>query len=116
MVSERTRASKAAWRKANRDKTKEYNRRYRKVHSDRITFARQRRRAEHPEKAKARDDVSNAIREGRLFKPDRCECCRQQFPPKGLHGHHKDYSKALEVEWLCPSCHTKRHMSVEPDE
>lgn len=36
------------------------------------------------------------------MKPDLCEGCNKE---KKLTGHHKDYSKPLEVEWLCYECH-----------
>lgn len=51
--------------------------------------------------------VSNAIRSGKLFKPEVCECCGSK--PKRIHGHHDDYFKPLDVRWLCPGCHAAWH-------
>jgi hypothetical protein len=27
-----------------------------------------------------------------------------------LHAHHDDYSRPLDVVWLCPSCHRQHHV------
>ncbi len=53
----------------------------------------------HPQKAKARSAVSHAIRDGRLHK-EPCHCGETN-----IQGHHKDYSKPLDVEWLCKKHH-----------
>lgn len=58
--------------------------------------------AKHPDRYKAHYTVSNAIRDGRLAKPKACESCGGHGR---IHGHHHDYSKPLDVRWLCPSCH-----------
>jgi len=58
-------------------------------------------------KKEATTIVGNAVRDGRLFKPDKCEVCGKNH--HRLHGHHDDYSKPLEVRWLCPTCHKKWH-------
>ena len=43
-------------------------------------------------------------------KSDACEGCGKWCEDaRKLHGHHSDYSKPLEVEWLCASCHGKKH-------
>lgn len=63
-------------------------------------------REKWPEKYKARNAVSNAVRDGRLHKPERCETCGNEG---ALEGHHDDYSKPLEVRWLCSPCHHQWH-------
>lgn len=66
--------------------------------------------AENPEKRKAHHAVNNAVRDGRLEKPEACERCGDR--PGRIEGHHHDYSKPLEVEWLCRSCHAAEHYQV----
>lgn len=57
----------------------------------------------NPEKRKAHNILNNAIRNGEIIKPNRCGRCNKINHI--ICGHHKDYSKPLEVEWLCPLCH-----------
>ncbi|MBT7878107.1 MAG: hypothetical protein HN738_08495 [Gammaproteobacteria bacterium] len=51
--------------------------------------------------------VCNAVRDGRLYKPDDCSECKAT--PDMLHGHHDDYSQPLVVRWLCAICHSRWH-------
>lgn len=68
-----------------------------------------RRRARHPEKAAARNAVANALRDGRLIKGP----CRHCGATKNMQAHHDDYSKPLDVEWLCFTCHREeRHGQI----
>lgn len=54
----------------------------------------------HPERKKAANAVSNAVRDGRLTKKP-CEVCGATK----VEAHHDDYTKPLEVRWLCNSHH-----------
>ena len=65
-------------------------------------------RAAHPEKYKARASVQNAIRSRRLIR----QPCRDCGSTIGVEGHHPDYSKPLDVEWLCEGCHRAEHQRV----
>lgn len=60
----------------------------------------------HPIKRGARVMVGNAVRDGRLRKPKRCEGCKKE---RRLHGHHDDYARPLDVRWLCTTCHRAWH-------
>ena len=53
---------------------------------------------------KAHYAVSNAIRDKRLTRMP-CEVCGD---PKS-HAHHEDYSRPLDVKWLCATHHQRYH-------
>lgn len=62
----------------------------------------------YPEKYKARTAVSNAVRSGRLVK----QPCRECGSTLKVEGHHPDYSKPLDIVWLCDGCHHAEHQRV----
>jgi hypothetical protein len=72
--------------------------------------AKKRYRRQHPERVRAGWRVKEALRTGRLARPDRCEDCGRACIP---HGHHDDYEKPLQVRWLCNACHARAHHPVE---
>lgn len=49
---------------------------------------------------------TRALKDGVLVRPKQCSVCPST---KNIEGHHEDYSKPLEIIWLCKSCHHKRH-------
>ena len=48
-----------------------------------------------------------AVVSGELQYPDACERCGRVT--RDIHGHHDDYSKPLDVRWLCVVCHNRHH-------
>lgn len=65
-------------------------------------------RAKHPDRYKARTAVGNAIRDGRLL---RGQCEKQPCTTKS-EAHHDDYSKPLEVHWMCRKHHLEEHGKI----
>ena len=61
-------------------------------------------RQDHPDREKAVSIVNNAIKMGKLLRPFVCEDCSTEV---SVEAHHEDYSKPLEVNWLCKKCHEK---------
>jgi hypothetical protein len=61
-------------------------------------------RESHPEKNSARAAVARAIRSGKLIR-DVCEVCGCEK----VDAHHDDYSKPLQVRWLCRVHHLMEH-------
>jgi hypothetical protein len=63
--------------------------------------------ARYPLKHAARLALNNAIRDGRIVRQP-CAVCGN---PKS-QGHHDDYSKSLDVTWLCTKHHAERHVEL----
>lgn len=66
------------------------------------------------EKRSAHEAVGHAVRAGRIAKADKCEACG--VVEARIHGHHDDYSKPLEVRWLCSKCHRAWHRKYDEEE
>lgn len=62
------------------------------------------RRQREPEKESARRKVAYAIRKGHLIR----QVCEKCSNPKS-QAHHDDYSKPLNVRWLCFEHHREHH-------
>jgi hypothetical protein len=60
----------------------------------------------NPERYKANSAVNNAVRDGKIVKPEGCWFCGSQM---GVVGHHSSYDRPLDVTWLCSSCHSRVH-------
>lgn len=58
----------------------------------------------HKHKQEARLQVRYAIQRKEFIRPLVCENCSEI---RKLSAHHTDYSKPLEVKWLCVKCHAK---------
>jgi hypothetical protein len=63
----------------------------------------------NPIKKAASTAVSNAVRDGRLTRQP-CEICGKD----NAQAHHDDYSKPLDVRWLCTTHHAEWHKHNTP--
>lgn len=61
----------------------------------------------NPLAEKAHRAVYNAVRYGRLEKAP-CQICGSD---QHIIAHHHDYTKPLDVTWLCQRCHARGHAS-----
>ena len=86
---------------------KEYQRKKRIRERDKVLKYQYNYRSKFPERYSAIRKVSRAIKSGKLKRSD-CEVCGRLT---NIQGHHEDYSKPLEVIWLCPPCHKKLHLN-----
>lgn len=63
----------------------------------------------NPIKKAASTAVNNAIRDGRMTRQP-CEVCGNEK----AQAHHDDYSKPLDVRWLCTTHHAEWHKHNTP--
>jgi len=99
-----TNADNNAYRLKNIERAREYDR----SRGSRRTPERQRLwRARYPNKRRAHQCVAAAVSNGKIKKPTDCQDCGSDFH---IVAHHCDYSKPLDVMWLCSACHSKWHV------
>jgi hypothetical protein len=59
-----------------------------------------------PERTKAmgraRTAIYRAIKKGVLIRPTACSACNSIAP---IEAAHTDYTRPLEITWLCRTCH-----------
>jgi hypothetical protein len=60
------------------------------------------------QKARARQAVNDAVKKGTLIRQP-CAICGALE----ADGHHPDYSKPLDVIWLCPPHHRSEHIRLK---
>jgi hypothetical protein len=65
----------------------------------------------YPMKYAAHVIFRNAVRDGKVIRADFCSVCKSTYK---VEGHHDDYTKPLEVRWLCESCHKQWHREHRP--
>lgn len=81
--------------------SRDYNKKYRKIHGYKNEYN---SKIRYPEKEYARKLFTSAIKKG-VLKKQNCEICGSE----NSQGHHDDYFKPLEVIWLCPVHHSEKH-------
>lgn len=65
---------------------------------------------EHADRRKAHSIVNYALRSGQIKKAEHCLNCGAG---EGLEAHHPDYSRPLDVVWLCVPCHRQTHAMIK---
>lgn len=92
--SDRKGKTSKQWRENNQDRSRELARNNMREY-----------RKRNPEKEKARKIAGAAIRSGELIRMPCEECGSAQK----IEAHHDDYSKPLDIRWLCLKHHTDLH-------
>ena len=57
----------------------------------------------------ARAYLFQAVKKGKIIRPKFCEACGEIGK---VFAHHEDYSKPLQVNWLCRDCHSLKHKKL----
>lgn len=65
------------------------------------------------EVTRCRNALTRAVKSGKIQRPDTCSDCGKGSCQ--IQGHHEDYSKPLDVIWLCRVCHGRLHRKVVMD-
>jgi len=94
------------WYRKNREKKHAAAREWYRANKERASATAREYRQANPEKRKAQQAVNDAIRAGKLYKGP-CIFCGTK---ENVDGHHDNYSKLLDVIWMCRKHHREFHM------
>ena len=86
---------------------RQFKRRYNK-HADEYINKATDRYFKKPEAVRAAAQARYALKKG-LIEKKACENCSSDK----VEMHHDDYSRPLEIRWLCRSCHMKEHKHLK---
>ncbi len=108
------------WREKNREKVREYHKKYylenkekyqqnQKKNRDKINARKQAYRLSKigKEKEKTRTKTRHLIEGGKIKKLKYCQKCNST---KNIEIHHKDYTNAYNIIFLCRNCHRGEHL------
>lgn len=101
---ERIDAEHHKWIDENRDKHNEYTRNWQRRNKEMVYEYTKQYRKNNPDKYKATSRINHLVEKGKLTKPIACEVCGTVGR---VEAHHADYSKPLDVMWVCKKCHYK---------
>jgi hypothetical protein len=87
---EKNRKKHYEWSKDNREKLNEYQRNWYQ---------------QNKVKRRAHVILHRAINSGKVMRPEKCSQCNKKCK---VDGHHEDYSKPLDVVWICRACHSRK--------
>jgi len=98
-----------AYRYQNDPNTRLRHKRYLETEAGKASMARAREKwlLANAEKRACHVILNNAVRDGRLVKPEACQICAAT--ECRIEGHHYDYARPLDVTWVCRKCHTEIH-------
>jgi ribosomal protein S27AE len=80
----------------------EYDREYRKKHPEKMLEKALKWAHKNPDKKRAHGNLYYGLKTGKVVKQT-CEVCQETK----VDAHHDDYSKPLEVRWLCRKHHAQ---------
>lgn len=82
-------------------------RRYREDNVEGVYATRLRMCEKNPTHKNANEAVSLALQLGVIANPGVCYGCGCDSSEHRIEAHHHDYSKPLEIVWLCTPCHRR---------
>jgi ribosomal protein S27AE len=97
------------WRQANPKYFSDFHKKWRENNPCKASEIDKSRRARNPIKYEARAAVNAAVSKEILVRQP-CEVCAST----PVDAHHDDYSKPLDVRWLCRKCHLAWHKENGP--
>lgn len=99
-------ARKRKWNSENAERRQFVAKHYNETHPESSKKAITKWAKSNPQHYGIRKKLFRAVASGKLVKPDACSECGTVGR---VVGHHEDYDKPLNVQWVCSRCHYAIH-------
>lgn len=110
-LQERCKSCFSAYNKAryaaDPERHKANTRKYRKHNLDNVFQTRMKMCEKNPNHKNAHEAVLLALKLGYISRPSYCSGCGCSDSEHRIEAHHYDYSKPLDVIWVCTPCHSQ---------
>lgn len=90
----------------NKESVLERTRKWKLENKSKFTESWKKSNEKHPLKRAARKIFNHHVEAGKILRAEKCEDCIRLCKTEA---HHEDYSRPLDVVWLCRPCHALRH-------
>jgi hypothetical protein len=97
----------------NPEKQKEHARKYRESHRIEMVEYTRKWRKRNWEKVLAQSKLKDHVDRGNIIRPEKCSLCKSS--DYRIEAHHPDYSKPLDVVWVCQKCHASIHQRIDEE-
>ena len=89
-------------------RVRERHRRYQKTDAGKASLRKSRVKwlNDNADKRAAHVILNHAVAAQRVHKPEKCTVCGSGGR---IEGHHEDYTRPLDVRWVCRQCHVNIH-------
>ncbi len=106
---EKNRLKSLNFRRENPEKSSLYSKKWADKNKKKRSEYRDRWRKNNLKQVAANRFLQRYVNKGVITRGIICENCKKVGK---MEAHHKDYTKPLEVNWLCRRCHMKIHRSI----
>lgn len=110
-LTDKSKESRKRWRSNNPDKVAKHKENDYAKNRDKYIARNLEYVVNNKEVHRAHGKVGTAVLSGKLNKPAKCSKCNKKA--KRIEGHHSDYTKPLDVIWLCCKCHRNLHIELK---
>lgn len=97
----------AAWRERHPEKQRALSAAWVRANPDRVAATMKKSYHQNLTQHHSRGKLYRAVSRGEIVRPEFCGCGAEK-----PHAHHEDYSRPLDVMWLCRKCHDARHREL----
>jgi len=103
---EKNRKNSEKFRRENPEKASIQSRKWSEKNREKRRQYQEKSRKNNLEKRAVNEHLKRYVKKGLIERGSMCQDCNKEGK---MEAHHIDYSKPLEVQWLCRRCHMKRH-------